>query len=161
MKEKEKSVGKMATKNQPLKIYKCRVRIVEIREGFDFVEAPSMEIALDSAWLRWAEQDHGYLEHIDVEPAKTRYEILTARVVRSLGQIPEDDRDGMPWCHPNHEREDQRTFKELLSPDLEGFKDNEDEIADDISRLEDKKRAIDEDIEGLRRLLKPTQNDRK
>lgn len=130
------------------KLYKCKVRITEIREGIEIVDAPSDGIAKNPEWLMWAE-NNGYIE--DIALVDTKFEIIDAMRVTTLGQIPMEARDTLPWYHPNHEADDERALGErFASP---GMVDNTDAIIEEIERLQASKTSIDADIAKMRALI--------
>ena len=133
-----------------MKLFKCKVRIIDVREGFEFVQAPNDAAAMDGEWLRSAEIDHG----VELPTVKTTWEIIHIQEIKSIGQVPERWIDGIPWAHPKHPPEADLTVREMLDPKYEPeVTEFERDVLSDIKLHEGTISEIKEDITALRSLI--------
>ena len=130
-----------------MKLYKCKVRITEVREGTEIMEAPSEALAKDPAWVAAAQKDT-YLE--ELETIEERPEVVSIEEITHLGQVPPKWHDSLPWYHPTHEPSNQETIKERLAPE---FEDKTAWVNDEIKQLENKKLKLETELKSLRALL--------
>jgi hypothetical protein len=88
-----------------MKLYKCHVKHTEVREGFLFVEAESLESAKSLEWVKWAldEMDWGSLPTTQEVPV-----IESAEQVTSASQVPESQMKEYPWYNPRGCHEEER-----------------------------------------------------
>ena len=130
-----------------MKIYKCRVRITEVREGVEFMAAPTEEIAKNSNWLTWAEQTT-YLE--EIEHVNKNCEVLSVEPVTLLGQVPENWHDSLPWYDPKYSPKEELAIKDLLPNE---FADQKSDIQYEIQLLKKQKDGINSQIAKLKSFL--------
>ena len=132
-----------------MRVFKCLIRITEVREGIEFMEAPSERFALDPAWVMMADKIT-YLEQLkDVSKSAA---VVSAQLVTHLGQVPNHYHEGLPWHHPKQTPKEERTLEERLPSALENQNEH---LDDEIQCLKKEKAGIDKEIAKIRALMSP------
>jgi hypothetical protein len=94
-----------------MKLYKCYVKQTQIREGFLFVEAESLESAKSLEWVEWALDEMDWDELPTTQDASV---IESAEQVTSASQVPESQMKEFPWYNPSGCHEEERRLRDWV-----------------------------------------------
>lgn len=131
-----------------MKIFKCKIRETDIREGILVVRAPNEQLARDPAWVDYARETCGTYD--DFRPVTLRYEMLEVTEAKTLSDIPKEWKSALPHYHPAHEPKDERELKEILEPEQA---DNKAWVQDEIEQFETVIKMLKEKIAKRRAFL--------
>lgn len=140
-----------------MNIYKCKL-IRKVREiHYEYIAAPSLEVAKDRLWVDKAYEDYycdGFLENPEEEHRSL--DLVSVKKVNSLKEVCANWLDCLPWFHPKHQPLDKdaelkdyfktKDHKEVMGCSIRTkIKDLEYEISDRqgvINRLKEELKKI-------------------
>jgi pullulanase/glycogen debranching enzyme len=94
-----------------MKLYKCYVKHTEVREGFLFVEAKSLESAKSLEWVQWALDEMNWDE---LPTTQDLAAIESAEEVTSASQVPQSQMKEYPWYNPSECHEEDRRISDWV-----------------------------------------------
>lgn len=113
------------------------------------MEAPSAKHANDPLWVVYAGMIGDLYENVGM--VRLEHEVVSSEEIKSIGDVPEQSRDDLPWHHPNAKpKDDQVTLRDRLDA-----VDNGGWAALRIERLEIDREIAAREIEQLKTLIAP------
>lgn len=135
-----------------MKVFVCKVKRTTVEEAVMYVEVPTRKMAKETEWLVWSESVYDTFE--DYKETSVKRQVLSADQITSLCEVPETDRDIVPYNNPNFEPKEQRTLSDLLRPEEpDKMDDNSKYISHSIKMLEDEMLEIQKRIGEFNAML--------